>query len=460
MYHDASHAAVPSSSCLLTQLNSYEAMPIPGRAGTTFALSGLAGSHLPAEPGRELQGGLSLTPRKISVYQSLIMFLKKACPRNLGRSLSEREESARLWMKLDGYCDSMEFGDVVTGVVKSLHCRKTLLELSSELGLEDDSNLRDALRTDEEGIAALLISGLDSASTENDVLKLEGDPAQSFLDVVQEMLDKDVFVASGHRRKAHRIIRKLSEASDKLPSSLFITGVSGRGEHPTFRGGFGDIYRASYGDQTVALKCVRRYLHGQELRRLHREIHREALVWKQLHNPHILAFLGIDQESFPPTLCIVSPWMEHGTVLNYLQAHGRANVDKLLFEVAKGLEYLNSHNVVHGDLKGANILIDQDWRACLADFGLSGVSDATNHGTSNRAGSIYWMAPELINPEQFGKSGSVRTPASDVFAFGCLCIEVRELSPSLAHHLASSALYRSSSIRTNWPCGDLKDNTG
>jgi hypothetical protein len=57
--------------------------------------------------------------------------------------------------------------------------------------------------------------------------------------------------------RARRLVVRLSAASDQLPSSLFITGVTGHDEQPTFRGGFGDVYRASYGGNTVALKRIR-----------------------------------------------------------------------------------------------------------------------------------------------------------------------------------------------------------
>lgn len=67
---------------------------------------------------------------------------------------------------------------------------------------------------------------------------------------------------------AHRIIRKLSEACDMLPSSLFITEVSEREEYPTFGGGYGDIYRASHGNRPVALKRMRQFLRGCDLRRI------------------------------------------------------------------------------------------------------------------------------------------------------------------------------------------------
>ncbi|KAJ7619423.1 kinase-like domain-containing protein [Roridomyces roridus] len=238
-------------------------------------------------------------------------------------------------------------------------------------------------------------------------------------------------MAPEQSRQARRIIRKLSEASESLPSSLFVTGVSGRDPHPLFAGGYGDIYRAEYRTGTVALKHMRHFMQTSDLRDIRLKLCREALVWKDLRHPNILKFIGIDRDSFPDSLCLVSPWMEHGTVLNYLKDHGRANVDKVLFEVAQGLEYLHSHDVVHGDLRGANILIKDDWCACLADFGLSVLVFATTSGSSTQAGSVYWMAPELIDPPRFG-CRYARTPASDVYAFGCVCFELHTGHPPLS----------------------------
>lgn len=73
-----------------------------------------------------------------------------------------------------------------------------------------------------------------------------------------------------HSRMARRMIRKLSASCDMLPSSLFITGVAKREQHPTFGGAYGDIYRASYDNQIVALKYMRavHLLRGSELRRV------------------------------------------------------------------------------------------------------------------------------------------------------------------------------------------------
>ncbi|KAJ7770535.1 kinase-like domain-containing protein [Mycena metata] len=156
-----------------------------------------------------------------------------------------------------------------------------------------------------------------------------------------------------------------------------------------------------------------------------------SLVWRDLHHPHILPFIGIDRDTFP-SLAIVSPWMEQGTVLNHLDRHGHADIDKLLFQIAQGIGYLHSRNIVHGDLRGANILVNDNWTACLADFGLSNFTDPISTASSTkRAGSLYWMAPELLDPNRYGRK-FVRTPATDVYAFGCVCVELYTGRPPLS----------------------------
>ncbi|KAF7316135.1 Kinase-like protein [Mycena indigotica] len=199
-----------------------------------------------------------------------------------------------------------------------------------------------------------------------------------------------------------------------------------------------------YTNQPVAVKYMRHFLRGSGAHRQRLRFLREALVWRDLHHPFILPLLGIDNESFPLSLCLVSPWMEHGTVVKYLNEHGRKDVDRLLFEIAQGLEYLHSRNIVHGDLRGANILIGPEHHACLTDFGLSVFSNASSSmRTSTRAGCIYWMAPELIDPDRFGLAGKfVRTPASDIYAFACVCYELYVGKAPFANLAEPTALLR------------------
>jgi len=89
----------------------------------------------------------------------------------------------------------------------------------------------------------------------------------------------------------------------------------------------------------------------------------------------------------------------------------------------------------------ANILIDRNLRACLADFGLSTIVGAEHHAVANTSsvsvasvasimsftagGTIRWMSPELHYPEQFGAVDHRPTKQSDCYALGMVVYEVR-----------------------------------
>ena len=107
---------------------------------------------------------------------------------------------------------------------------------------------------------------------------------------------------------------------------------------------------------------------------------------------------------------------------------------------------MHGEGIVHGDLKGvgvkmskprcllsdlilkANILINQDGHACLADFSLTTIiSDPVYPTTSNMsaaAGTTRWMSPERLNPVQFGAADSRPTKDSDCYALGMVILEV------------------------------------
>ncbi|KAJ7854593.1 kinase-like domain-containing protein, partial [Mycena leptocephala] len=71
-----------------------------------------------------------------------------------------------------------------------------------------------------------------------------------------------------------------------------------------------------------------------------------------------------------------------------------------LRDVSRGMQYLHSRKICHGDIKGINILVEDSGRSLLCDFGLSRVkADITGRTTqigNNVIGSRNWMAPELL----------------------------------------------------------------
>ncbi|TFK43201.1 kinase-like domain-containing protein [Crucibulum laeve] len=288
-----------------------------------------------------------------------------------------------------------------------------------------DPKIRDAIEEDECFIFQSLTDIIALESGRKDILQLQEQDAQGFIDLIQMALDRNKLQDVELQRIAQRLVMKLCEKANTLPSSLVIEGVELRERDAIYGGGFADIYRGSYQGKDVALKRMRIFQRGQDRQKMHKNLCREALIWQRLQHPHVLPFLGVDSSTFAPFLCMISPWMQHGTIMKHLEENGSVNISRRLFEVALGLEYLHSQNIVHGDLRGGNILVNDEWQACLADFGLTIVSEATVATfTSHTHGSTRWMAPELHDPESFNLLRSVRTPASDIYSFACVCLEI------------------------------------
>ncbi|KDQ14106.1 hypothetical protein BOTBODRAFT_110581 [Botryobasidium botryosum FD-172 SS1] len=157
-----------------------------------------------------------------------------------------------------------------------------------------------------------------------------------------------------------------------------------------------------------------------------KRLEREAKVWSRLNHPNVLPFLGLcvlDSMSF-----LVSPWMENGHALEFVQRNPDADCLQLLAQVAKGLEYLHTFEspVIHGDLRGPNILISELGNAYIADFGLSELDiedyDPKYSTPWLTAGHPRWQAPETLKAST--KKEARRTLATDIFAFGRVMLEL------------------------------------
>ncbi|KAJ6534224.1 kinase-like domain-containing protein [Mycena capillaripes] len=307
-------------------------------------------------------------------------------------------------------------------LVHALRHLDTLSQISMELGISDNPSFRAVLEGDQSVVTELLLRVLYSPSDEQAVLALKEDAAQAVLDLIQHTLDHALIRTREANGKARRLLGKLCEKCDKFPTSLSISGVTERGEHVSVHGGYGDIFKAMYRGKPVALKHMRIFQDTNQ-RDIRRRFYREALIWQRLSHSYtnIVPLIGIDTESFPPSLCLVSPWMKNGTVNKYLSRMGETNrqriANHLIQEIAQGLAVIHEERVVHGDLRGDNILVDDLGKACLTDFGLTVLSDASTSQTRNGSGTTRWMAPEILQ-------NLPRTPASDIYAFACVCFEL------------------------------------
>ncbi|KAF8337511.1 kinase-like domain-containing protein [Cantharellus anzutake] len=150
---------------------------------------------------------------------------------------------------------------------------------------------------------------------------------------------------------------------------------------------------------------------------------REMEIWGELDHPHILKFLGFAIEGVGCDVkgVLVSPWCSNGSVLEYLQKNPNAEKIDLVSGIAKGLDYLHHRTpaVIHGDLKPANVLVSDDHKAILCDFGLSRFSSELSTGqTSSATNFTIRFAPlEILDEKK-------KSTESDVYSFACTCVPV------------------------------------
>ncbi|KAF9254762.1 kinase-like protein, partial [Marasmius fiardii PR-910] len=191
-----------------------------------------------------------------------------------------------------------------------------------------------------------------------------------------------------------------------------------------------DIYKGVFQNRSVCLKVLKIYVEDEEEKR-NNDLHfyKETLLWTQLNHPNLLPFLGVNTTQFPGKLALVSPWMVNGQITKFLEMNPNHDRLKVISEIAASIMYLHSRNIVHGDIKGANVLVDEQGHCYLADFGLATaamtstlLSTVTKSGGGK--GTMRWMAPELFTSHFEETEIADISTDLDIYAYACTVYEI------------------------------------
>ena len=142
-------------------------------------------------------------------------------------------------------------------------------------------------------------------------------------------------------------------------------------------------------------------------------------MWSKCNHPNVLGLIGVGQHR--DQLAMISPWMGFGNVRRLLDVEPNTDRYGLCMQIADGVAYLHSVGVVHGDLKGDNVLISDDFIPKLTDFGNATLRHYTlqfSTTTSRAATSLNWVAPEMLDED------STLTAEADVYSLGMTIYEV------------------------------------
>ncbi|CAE6395557.1 unnamed protein product [Rhizoctonia solani] len=188
-------------------------------------------------------------------------------------------------------------------------------------------------------------------------------------------------------------------------------------------GGFGDVWAGNFHStgQNLAIKVLRfAPLTGDTAQKELKRITREIYHWSKLDHENIHKLMGVTL--FRERLGMVSEWMEHGNLRQYLSRNSDVDRLKLCVQIARGVSYPHSINMVHGDLKACNILVSSTGILKITDFDYSIFPECSlmfSATTRMGGGTLRWMAPELLLDEACPQ----RNIKTDIYALGMTFLE-------------------------------------
>ena len=200
------------------------------------------------------------------------------------------------------------------------------------------------------------------------------------------------------------------------------------------KGGMGEVYLAhdSIIKETVALKVMLPQFLSQES--MKERFHREIVLTRKVSSPHIIRTFECGVEGNLPYFT-----MEHidGPVLKDLIQSKKLKspeVIGIIYSVLLGLEAIHEQGIVHRDIKPGNVLANSNNDIKIGDFGVAwpGSSDLTK--TSEVVGSACYLAPELW-------SSGYPDCRSDIYAVGCLALELASGSPPFSRNSSAQLMY-------------------
>ena len=154
-----------------------------------------------------------------------------------------------------------------------------------------------------------------------------------------------------------------------------------------------------------------------------RKLAEEIVVMQSMAHPHIVRYLGAEKQS--SKFYIFLEYVPGGSLASMLKQFGplkEALMRKYASQILSGLAYLHGKGIIHRDIKGANVLVNESGIVKLADFGCSKqlqgmVTTSLDDSLKALRGSIPWMAPEVVRQSGHGRK-------ADVWSFGATVIEM------------------------------------
>lgn len=279
----------------------------------------------------------------------------------------------------------------------------------------------------------------DSQSTNNNAPDNEGQSVlQSYFDESGSSGPNTEAGSTYHNRLSHIIAEDEEESDEELDS--FLKGdawdnVKWMQGALIGQGSFGSVFLALHAvtGELMAVKQVEVPSNTNSNLDKRKEsmvaaLKREIDLLRDLQHENIVQYLGSnsDDEHFN----IFLEYVPGGSVAAMLNSYGQLQeplIRNFVRQILAGLSYLHGRDIIHRDIKGANVLVDNKGNIKISDFGISKrveasalLQPAKNGGHIHRPslqGSVFWMAPEVVKQTSY-------TRKADIWSLGCLIVEM------------------------------------
>ena len=187
------------------------------------------------------------------------------------------------------------------------------------------------------------------------------------------------------------------------------------GDKKLGKGGYGEVYEGKWKtdeNERLAVKVMQIF----DAEKFEREI---QILRSLPSHANIISLRGVAY--LGQEVCVITELAVNGSLYDYLHVEKNLpTVDQSLAwasEVAYGMKHLHDHDIIHRDLKSANVLFTSRWMAKICDFGTA--RELTHTTTTVRAGTYRWMPPEMMRA-----SSSRINKKCDLYSYGMILFEL------------------------------------